>query len=97
MSIIKSQISTRGDDFKKNVASMRSELETVQNAATRTMLGGNETARKRHIERGKRLPRDRVAGLLDKGSAFLEVAFTITLFHRLALSLVWVVSKGLSV
>jgi 3-methylcrotonyl-CoA carboxylase beta subunit len=73
MSIIKSQISTRGDDFKKNVASMRSELETVQNAATRTMLGGNETARKRHIERGKRLPRDRVAGLLDKGSAFLEV------------------------
>ena len=37
-------------------------------------LGGPERARERHVGRGKLLPRDRVAGLLDPGSPFLEVA-----------------------
>src|SRR3954468_6990434 len=37
-------------------------------------LGGPERARERHISRGKLLPRDRVDGLLDPGSAFLELA-----------------------
>ncbi|MGC4962532.1 carboxyl transferase domain-containing protein [Gordonia sp. DT101] len=36
--------------------------------------GGGEKARDRHISRGKLLPRDRVDGLLDVGSPFLEVA-----------------------
>lgn len=30
-------------------------------------LGGGEKARKRHISRGKLLPRERVDGLLDPG------------------------------
>src|SRR5947208_10498743 len=37
-------------------------------------LGGPERARERHASRGKLLPRDRVDGLLDPGSAFLELA-----------------------
>lgn len=37
------------------------------------MLGGSERSRKRHLGRGKLLPRDRVNGLIDAGSAFLEV------------------------
>ncbi len=37
-------------------------------------LGGPERARERHVARGKLLPRDRVDGLLDPGSPFLEVA-----------------------
>src|SRR5262245_2599949 len=37
-------------------------------------LGGPERARERHVSRGKLLPRDRVDGLLDAGSPFLEVA-----------------------
>ncbi|ODR05172.1 methylcrotonoyl-CoA carboxylase [Mycolicibacillus koreensis] len=36
--------------------------------------GGSDRARTRHVERGKLLPRDRVDGLLDPGSPFLEVA-----------------------
>lgn len=39
-----------------------------------TALGGPERARDRHIARGKLLPRDRVARLLDEGSPFIEVA-----------------------
>src|SRR6201747_2872467 len=37
-------------------------------------LGGPERARERHVSRGKLLPRDRVNGLLDPGSPFLELA-----------------------
>ncbi|MER7501519.1 carboxyl transferase domain-containing protein [Nonomuraea pusilla] len=36
--------------------------------------GGSERARRRHVERGKLLPRDRVDGLLDPGSRFLELS-----------------------
>src|ERR1700728_1219257 len=37
-------------------------------------LGGSERSRPRHVDRGKLLPRDRVDGLLDRGSPLLEVA-----------------------
>ncbi|HZE65178.1 MAG TPA: carboxyl transferase domain-containing protein [Sporichthyaceae bacterium] len=37
-------------------------------------LGGPESARVRHVARGKLLPRDRVDRLLDPGSPFLELA-----------------------
>src|SRR5690606_11837781 len=36
-------------------------------------LGGTEEARARHVGRGKLLPRERLAALLDVGSPFLEV------------------------
>ena len=34
--------------------------------------GGGEAARKKHVARGKLLPRDRVQMLLDPGTPFLE-------------------------
>ncbi len=37
-------------------------------------LGGPARARERHVGRGKLLPRDRVDGVLDPGSPFLEIA-----------------------
>src|ERR1700754_1217259 len=40
----------------------------------RAALGGSPQARERHVGRGKLLPRDRVDGLLDPGSPFLELA-----------------------
>jgi 3-methylcrotonyl-CoA carboxylase beta subunit len=39
-----------------------------------TALGGNEKTRERHVKRGKLLPRERVMGLLDAGSPFLELS-----------------------
>ncbi|MFS0733170.1 carboxyl transferase domain-containing protein [Microbacterium sp. 1P10UB] len=56
---------------------------TVDQAALARMLrervaaasvGGSESSRARHVARGKLLPRDRVARLLDEGSPFLEVS-----------------------
>ncbi len=37
-------------------------------------LGGSERARARHVERGKLLPRERVAALVDPSSPFLELS-----------------------
>jgi 3-methylcrotonyl-CoA carboxylase beta subunit len=37
-------------------------------------LGGSVKSRERHVSRGKLLPRERVDGLLDPGSALLEVS-----------------------
>lgn len=48
-------------------------LEDVRVAAQTAALGGGERSRARHLGRDKMLPRDRVAGLLDPGSPFLEV------------------------
>ncbi|HEX6023981.1 MAG TPA: carboxyl transferase domain-containing protein, partial [Solirubrobacter sp.] len=40
----------------------------------RVRMGGGEKARKRHTDRGKLLPRERVDRLLDKGAPFLELS-----------------------
>ena len=54
-------------------------LAEVAQAAQQAALGGGEKSRARHVSRGKMLPRDRVAGLLDPGSPFLEVGATAAL------------------
>ncbi|SHG80818.1 3-methylcrotonyl-CoA carboxylase beta subunit [Cognatiyoonia sediminum] len=51
-------------------------LSLVQSAANAAAAGGGEKSRERHLSRGKMLPRDRVANLLDAGSPFLEVGAT---------------------
>jgi 3-methylcrotonyl-CoA carboxylase beta subunit len=60
------QISNRGDHLAL-VADLRHKLAAVA-------VGGSERARERHVGRGKLLPRDRVTGLLDPGSPFLELS-----------------------
>ncbi|WP_241962883.1 carboxyl transferase domain-containing protein [Thalassorhabdomicrobium marinisediminis] len=51
-------------------------LALVRDAATLAAAGGGERARKRHQDRGKMLPRDRVAAVLDPGAPFLEIGAT---------------------
>ena len=62
--------------FKANRAAHLAMLDTVAQAAALAAAGGGEKARARHIARGKLAPRDRVAGLLDPGSPFLEIGAT---------------------
>ncbi len=56
--------------YLANWARLREELVARRAVAA---AGGNEKARERHTARGKLLPRERVAGLLDPGSPFLEI------------------------
>ncbi|WP_067199334.1 carboxyl transferase domain-containing protein [Microbacterium sp. XT11] len=51
--------------------SLAAELRERRRSAAR---GGPEASRERHVARGKLLPRDRVARVLDEGSPFLEVS-----------------------
>ncbi|MCJ7872455.1 carboxyl transferase domain-containing protein [Phaeobacter sp. J2-8] len=64
------------DVAKTNRAAHLESLDIVRQAAEAAMAGGGEKSRQRHLDRGKMLPRDRVANLLDPGSPFLEVGAT---------------------
>ncbi|MBV9321689.1 MAG: methylcrotonoyl-CoA carboxylase, partial [Mycobacterium sp.] len=52
----------------------RALVSQLRDKLSAAALGGPDRARERHVGRGKLLPRDRVNGLLDPGSPFLEVA-----------------------
>jgi 3-methylcrotonyl-CoA carboxylase beta subunit len=71
-----SAISTGSDEFKANEAANLAALEVCAQAAEQAAEGGGDGPRARHVKRGKMLPRDRVANLLDPGSPFLEVGAT---------------------
>jgi 3-methylcrotonyl-CoA carboxylase beta subunit len=49
-------------------------VEQLQAKLAAAARGGSERSRERHVSRGKLLPRDRVDGLLDPGSPFLEIS-----------------------
>ncbi len=73
MSVIQSNISTASDAFRANAERMRALVEDISAKARIVEQGGPEEARERHVGRGKLLPRDRLAQLLDLGSPFLEI------------------------
>ncbi|RMD47793.1 MAG: methylcrotonoyl-CoA carboxylase [Alphaproteobacteria bacterium] len=72
-----------GSNFTPGTAEGRARREAhlaliarVREAAALAAAGGGEKARARHLARGKMLPRERVANLLDPGSPFLEIGAT---------------------
>ena len=73
MSVLDSSLPVRSDAFRANRDRMRRLVEETAAVAARIMEGGPESARARHVERGKLLPRERVGRLLDPGSPFLEI------------------------
>jgi len=76
MGVLKSSVLTGSDQFRANQAAHEAALAEIRAAAGAAMQGGGDKARARHLSRGKMLPRDRVAGLLDAGSPFLEIGAT---------------------
>ena len=73
MAVILSRIDPRDPAFAANAEHHRALAEELRELAERVALGGDERSRARHLARGKLLPRDRVTGLLDEGSPFLEL------------------------
>lgn len=74
MSHLNSHIDPRDPDFQANAAQLRAAVEDLEAKLAQAALGGGEKARNKHTERGKLLPRERVAALLDPGSPFLELS-----------------------
>ncbi|MHC9234096.1 carboxyl transferase domain-containing protein [Pseudooceanicola sp. 502str34] len=67
---------TTSEAFRANRAGHLEALDLVRAAAEAAAAGGGARARDRHVSRGKMLPRDRVANLLDPGTPFLEIGAT---------------------
>ena len=66
-------IDVKSEAFAHNFQVNRDLLDGLRARVARLSLGGSESARQRHTDRGKLLARDRIERLLDTGSPFLEV------------------------
>src|SRR5499433_1652387 len=71
---IKSLIDKNSESYRANYAANLAGVERLKSELKKTTLGGGEQYVKRHLARGKLLPRERVEMLLDEGSYFLEIA-----------------------
>ncbi len=72
--LMTSRVDASSDEFARNVAAHTALVDDLRAEMARAALGGPEASRRRHVERGKLLPRDRVDALLDPGSPFLELS-----------------------
>ena len=74
MEVLRSTVDPASDKFKGNEAAMRALVDDLARRHAAVLEGGPESARERHRKRGKMLPRERVAGLIDQGSPFMELS-----------------------
>jgi len=74
MPVLTTQLNPRSEAFLANAQAMQALVDDLATQLGSVALGGGEAPRAKHLARGKLLPRDRVAQLLDAGSPFLEVA-----------------------
>jgi len=68
-----STLNLNSPEAKANRAAYRQHHERIEKVAATIITGGSEGARSRHVARGKRLPRERIDGLIDPGTPFLEI------------------------
>ncbi|MFP5329110.1 MAG: carboxyl transferase domain-containing protein, partial [Alphaproteobacteria bacterium] len=66
-------IDTGSEEYRARFDHNRALVEKLRADVAKAAKGGPEKHRKRHVERGKLLPRERVERLLDPGSPFLEI------------------------
>src|SRR5271165_338109 len=71
---LRSAANPASEAFKRNVAEHAALAAEHRERLAAARLGGSEQARRRHTERGKLLPRDRIDTLVDPGSPFLELS-----------------------
>ncbi|NTZ87861.1 methylcrotonoyl-CoA carboxylase [Burkholderia metallica] len=72
MPIIESKLNPRSEDFRANAAALEAVVADLRAKIEQLAQGGGQAARDKHLSRGKLLPRDRIAQLLDPGAPFLE-------------------------
>lgn len=74
MNTFQTQIEIKNENFQRNQEAMQSLVQDLKNKLEQIYLGGDQTARDRHQQHGKTLPRERIKLLLDPGSDFLELS-----------------------
>ena len=74
MSVLKTAAQPKSAEFRANSEAMKAIVDDLQDVVSTIKLGGGDAARKKHTDRGKLLPRERIRRLLDPGSPFLELS-----------------------
>src|ERR1700751_2723542 len=74
MATLKSKLNIASDEFRANAAAMQTTVDDLRTTVHKVAQGGGEEARRKHLARGKLLPRERVQRLLDPGTPFLELS-----------------------
>ncbi|MCC7039304.1 MAG: methylcrotonoyl-CoA carboxylase [Burkholderiales bacterium] len=74
MSVLVTRLDARGDEFRANANLMRELVADLRAKTAAVARGGSDTARQKHLARGKLLPRDRIDTLIDPGSPLLELS-----------------------
>ncbi len=74
MPILISNADVKSETFRSNAEAMRELVADLHRKADLIRQGGSESAREKHLSRGKLLPRDRVRTLIDPASPFLELS-----------------------
>ncbi len=71
---LESKVDTKSAVYKENVERNKALHAEFKERLEKVKLGGPEKSRKRHTDRGKLLPRERLAKLLDRDTPFLELS-----------------------
>ena len=72
MPVLQTRINPQSAEFADNQRAMEALVGDLRAQIAIAARGGGESARTRHLARGKLLPRERIDRLLDPGSPFLE-------------------------
>ncbi len=71
---IKSLVDHKSEAYQSNYAANQASVKRLRDELKKSTHGGGEQYNRRHLARGRLLPRERVEMLLDEGSYFLEIA-----------------------
>ena len=74
MDKIHSKLNIRSDEYLNNRHAFLQHLEIFKQRLAKVFDRSQEESVRRHISRGKLLPRERIERLIDKGSFFLELS-----------------------
>ncbi len=74
MAVLASQVDRTSEQFAANREAMLAKLAELEEQLALARAGGGEKYVERHRARGKLLPRERIATLLDPGASFLELS-----------------------
>lgn len=71
--ILRSKLDSSSESFVDNYEANLASVEEMRAMLAKANVSGGDKYRKRHIERGRILPRQRIEMLLDRDSYFLEI------------------------
>lgn len=74
MPVLKTKVQVNSESYKKNQNSYCDILKEFRAIQKKSKEYGGKKAIEKHLKRNKKLARDRILGILDIGSAFLELS-----------------------